>query len=394
LNHRRYAEFSLTGAKSTPSSLVTGLASIMHSTNKYMKTATKLLLVSITLILGSSSPQTFGAVGVSASVQINAVADFHAPLASHGSWVEVRSYGRCWRPASVAVEWRPYAYGSWVWTDYGWYWESDEPWSWACYHYGNWIYESDFGWIWVPGIEWSPAWVSWRTGGGYWGWAPLPPRGVVIAPRAFVFVETRRFHEPIRPTTVIVNNTTIINNTTEIRNTRREIRDAQDAPAARVVVNEGPKREEVEQATGGKVRSMAARDISRRARDDANQNLRGKKDQPAANQPVAPTPEQNKVAPNPVTPAKPEKDKDTVVRPSKPTAPERPTSPDKPTKPEKPGLPEKPVVPPQPAQPEKPSQIEPKPEKPAAPRQPSEERNQKSRDKYQNERKSKEGRPR
>jgi hypothetical protein len=352
----------------------------MHSPNKYMKTATKLLLVSVTLMLGSSSPQTFGAVSVSASVQINAVVDFHAPLASHGSWVEVRSYGRCWRPASVAVEWRPYAYGSWVWTDYGWYWESDEPWSWACYHYGNWVYESDFGWIWVPGIEWSPAWVSWRTGGGYWGWAPLPPRGVVIVPRAFVFVETRRFHEPIRPTTVIVNNPTIINKTTEIRNTRREIRDAQDAPAARVVVNEGPKREEVEKATGKKVRTMAVRDIPRRAREGAEQNSPNKKDPPAASRPVA------------ATPANPAKDKDTVVRPIKPTAPERPTAPDKPTKPGKPGLPEKPVVPPQQEQPEKPSQIEPKPGKPADPRPPSEERDQKSRDKDQNERKSKEGR--
>jgi hypothetical protein len=36
------------------------------------------------------------------------------------------------------------------------------------------------GWGWVPGTMWGPAWVSWRSGGGYAGWAPLPPRGAAI----------------------------------------------------------------------------------------------------------------------------------------------------------------------------------------------------------------------
>ena len=35
----------------------------------------------------------------------------------------------------------------------------------------------DRGWFWVPGREWGPAWVSWRTGGDSIGWAPIPPRG-------------------------------------------------------------------------------------------------------------------------------------------------------------------------------------------------------------------------
>ncbi|HEX4138962.1 MAG TPA: DUF6600 domain-containing protein, partial [Candidatus Methylacidiphilales bacterium] len=29
--------------------------------------------------------------------------------------------------------------------------------------------------VWVPGYTWAPAWVSWRYGDGYVGWAPLPP---------------------------------------------------------------------------------------------------------------------------------------------------------------------------------------------------------------------------
>src|SRR5205814_6988424 len=117
---------------------------------------------------------------------------FEAPLAAQGSWVEVQSYGRCWRPAGVAVEWCPYCHGQWVWTDCGWYWASDEPWGWACYHYGCWVYDPVYAWIWVPGTEWAPAWVSWRLGGGYIGWAPLPPRGFAVSLGApqFVFVET------------------------------------------------------------------------------------------------------------------------------------------------------------------------------------------------------------
>ena len=35
----------------------------------------------------------------------------------------------------------------------------------------------DQGWVWVPGREWGPAWVSWRTGGDYrWLGAAMPPR--------------------------------------------------------------------------------------------------------------------------------------------------------------------------------------------------------------------------
>ena len=74
---------------------------------------------------------------VSAGVTIHARADFYEPLASRGAWVEIGSYGRCWHPAGVAAGWRPYCDGYWKWTDCGWYWVSDEPWSWACYHYGS-----------------------------------------------------------------------------------------------------------------------------------------------------------------------------------------------------------------------------------------------------------------
>ena len=317
---------------------------------------------------GAGAMETFGAVAVSASVRINAVSDFHQPLAAQGTWVEVGTYGSCWRPAHVAVGWQPYVSGSWAWTDYGWYWESTEPWGWACYHYGNWVFDPGFGWIWIPGIEWSPAWVSWRTGGGYWGWAPLPPRGVVIAPRAYVFVEGRHFHEPIRPNTVIVNNTTIVNKTTEIKNVRREVNAASGAPAARVVVNGGPKREDIEKATGTKIRQLAAHDIPRPTRNAAPTKSSGTE---TPSKPVPPE--------KPVPPGKP-------VPPEKPAPPDKPTPPDRPTPPEKPQPvppapvpPEKPLPPDPPVPPEKPAPVprpnppgldRPSPEKPARPGKP------------------------
>jgi hypothetical protein len=207
-------------------------------------------------------------VEVFASMQIRARADFYAPLGAHGVWVDVGPYGRCWRPSGVAVEWRPYSYGHWVWTDCGWYWASDEPWGWACYHYGQWVYLSDQGWVWVPDIEWAPAWVSWRVGGGYVGWAPMAPRGgfsVSFAAPAlpFVFVEMGRFHEPMRPSTVIVNNTTIINKTTVISNVRQETRTFGNAGAQKVMVNEGPGLAPIEKATGKKMHVVAVQDAVR-----------------------------------------------------------------------------------------------------------------------------------
>ena len=75
------------------------------------------------------------------------------------------------------ADFRPYNTGGhWVWTDeYGWMWASEYAWGWAPFHYGRWVFDDYYGWMWVPGYEWSPAWVEWRTGGDYFGWAPLGP---------------------------------------------------------------------------------------------------------------------------------------------------------------------------------------------------------------------------
>jgi len=112
-----------------------------------------------------------GSFGVSFGV-------FYDALSPHGEWITVGSGVYGWRPMGVAVGWRPYTVGRWCWTDDGWYWLSDEPWGWASYHYGRWTYDDYYGWIWIPGYDWAPAWVEWRYGGDYVGWAPLSPYAV------------------------------------------------------------------------------------------------------------------------------------------------------------------------------------------------------------------------
>src|SRR2546427_2269519 len=200
-------------------------------------------------------------------VVIQTESDFYEPLIPHGEWVVVGSYGRCWRPTRVEAGWRPYADGHWRRTDAGWYWASDEPWGWATYHYGRWDWRLEFGWIWVPHTQWAPAWVSWRQGAGYVGWAPLPPsarigaRGIVeihetaIAPRAFVFVSEQRLLEPVRPTSVIVNNTTVINQTVNI--TKIQV-------VNKTVINEGPRPEIIERKSGRKVEAVPVRELRRK----------------------------------------------------------------------------------------------------------------------------------
>ncbi|MCL4549045.1 MAG: hypothetical protein M1495_10780 [Bacteroidetes bacterium] len=100
---------------------------------------------------------------------------FYSALRPYGEWIQLDGDLVVWRPFRVAAQWRPYSVGRWAWTEDGWYWDSDEPFGWATYHYGRWYYDDYYGWIWVPDNQWGPAWVEWRYNDDYIGWAPLPP---------------------------------------------------------------------------------------------------------------------------------------------------------------------------------------------------------------------------
>src|SRR5215469_15068113 len=154
--------------------------------------------------------QVSAQVSISANVSIQSASDFYGPLAPYGSWVSVSTYGRCWRPAGMASGWRPYSLGHWEWTDAGWYWVSDEPWGWACFHYGQWVLDPAYGWVWLPGTQWAPAWVVWRETPDYIGWAPCGPGGAVVSGVSFAFVDIHHFHDRLQPRELVFNNPEIL----------------------------------------------------------------------------------------------------------------------------------------------------------------------------------------
>ena len=147
---------------------------------------------------------------------------FYQALAPYGKWINNREYGHVWIP-NVGKNFHPYVTnGYWVMTNYGNTWVSDFEWGWGPFHYGRWYYDDIYGWAWIPGYEWAPAWVVWRNGGGFYGWAPLGPH-VQVSVRIqlpsfyWVFLPAKylyhpRAHKYYKPyTPAIYNRTTVIN---------------------------------------------------------------------------------------------------------------------------------------------------------------------------------------
>ena len=193
---------------------------------------------------------------------------FYDELSPHGNWTDHPQYGYVWLP-NAGPDFRPYSTeGHWVYTDnYEWMWVSDYDWGWAPFHYGRWDYDSYYGWFWVPGYEWSPAWVAWRDGGDYYGWAPIRP-GITISvnfaigsynppydfwsftPRRYILYNNVYNHcIDYRRNVTIINQTTIINNYNYSRN----------------VYITGPRRSNVEVYTG-RITPVRFREVSRPGR--------------------------------------------------------------------------------------------------------------------------------
>jgi hypothetical protein len=182
---------------------------------------------------------------------------FYNDLSPYGDWTNYGNYGYVWIPN--LPNFRPYyTNGQWVYTDYGWTWASNYNWGWAPFHYGRWIQDRSYGWMWIPGTEWAPAWVSWRGGGDYYGWAPLGPEmnagyygsipynNWTFVPRRYI--TSPRIHNYYinqSRNVTIINNTRIINNT-NVTNKHRS--------ANTPYYNPGPPVREVEKSTGTQIR--------------------------------------------------------------------------------------------------------------------------------------------
>ena len=182
---------------------------------------------------------------------------FYDALDPYGDWMRFEPYGWVWVPNAVDPFWRPYTFGRWVWTDWGWMWVSSERWGWATYHYGRWVRVRQHGWVWVPGDVWGPGWVAWRRGSGVVGWAPLPPDvryragagldwgggdiDVRIALDAWCFLDEQRFadNDLHRYAYPVGRNATVIRATKNVTKVR---------VVDRRIVNEGIDRAEIERA--------------------------------------------------------------------------------------------------------------------------------------------------
>lgn len=190
---------------------------------------------------------------------------FYKALEPHGDWVEVENYGYCWQPRTASeTGWRPYVDGNWAYTNYGWTWVSNEPFGWATYHYGRWARVRRLGWVWVPGSEWAPAWVSWRSSDRYVGWAPLPPEAhsgagfnaavdsyYDIGPGQYNFVEVDRFGEATYVGRVVEpgRNVSIVYETANVTNLNYR-----KAEKGMVLYNDGP--QFAEMIRHGRIRRM------------------------------------------------------------------------------------------------------------------------------------------
>jgi hypothetical protein len=187
---------------------------------------------------------------------------FYDNLSPYGRWVDDRSYGRIWIP-DCGSDFQPYATnGHWIQTPYGNTWVSDYSWGWAPFHYGRWFYDDYYGWAWIPGNEWGPGWVSWRSGGGYYGWAPMGPSvsiSINIPIARWIFVPQRYFCEPNiyryrvygNSGVNIYRNTTVINNYYTYNNRRYQA---------------GPRFDEIRRVTNRPVRVYDVRDNDRPGR--------------------------------------------------------------------------------------------------------------------------------
>lgn len=183
------------------------LASLLGQ-KKQMSVAQKLRHLTMAALAGLSLVTMAVSATIVAGALTPAVAqvseEFEIALEPYGSWRPHPRFGQVWVPTGVPRDWRPYEYGHWVYTDdWGWYWVSDaaeEDWGWVTYHYGRWAFERRLGWFWVPGDEWAPAWVDWRYGDDYIGWAALPPDELIDAyeaePALWIFVPGRYMTAP------------------------------------------------------------------------------------------------------------------------------------------------------------------------------------------------------
>jgi len=268
--------------------------------------------VSITISSGQPAPEQ-------APPPLN-YQSFYDELSPYGQWITTPQYGYVWVPAA-GTDFQPYAtYGHWVLTNYGWTWASDYPWGWAAFHYGTWEFDAFMGWFWIPGYQWSPAWVSWRSCNGYYGWAPLGPGYASVGyanyncpPERYVFINATymnnpnmgRYYEPRGQNATYFNRSSVVTNTYVDRGNNS-------------TYYAGPQSTEVERYTGAPMRPVNLVQTTSPERDGSSGNemrmFRPSVQQPGNNAASRPAPtqvyQQNQI--------KPVQQRQTLTQPNQP----------------------------------------------------------------------------
>ena len=194
---------------------------------------------------------------------------FYDELSPYGTWIQDPQYGYVWRPDVDQQDFRPYySNGRWAMTEYGNTWVSDYDWGWAPFHYGRWVYNRYRQWLWIPDTTWGPAWVSWRSGGGYYGWAPLSPGlniniNIGIPDNWWVFIPQANIYYDRFPRYYSRRNVTIIHHTTIINNTYER---------GRRTYYTGPRIDDVRRATRGDVTVYRVNRTDRSGRSEIRGN--------------------------------------------------------------------------------------------------------------------------
>jgi hypothetical protein len=196
------------------------------------------------------------------------IAFFYDYLSPYGTWVYYSPHGYVWVPHRVSLTWRPYTYGRWAWTSFGWTWISYYEWGCIPFHYGRWSWSHRLGWFWVPGTIWSPAWVTWRWGHLYIGWAPLPPDVEFVAgfgirslpyelpSNYWVFIEGRYFQYDYLDRYILPpeRNSTVV---------RFTVSKANLVARNRQVINQGVDLDHIRQVTRSEVSKYELEDVRR-----------------------------------------------------------------------------------------------------------------------------------
>ena len=239
-----------------------------------MKSYLKILTLSLTLIVSAVLiPKQGKAQQENVNFQI-----FYDQLSPYGQWVDYSNYGYVWIP-DVGADFAPYSTaGHWILTDYGWTWVSDYEWGWAPFHYGRWNFDNSYGWFWIPDNQWGPAWVTWRSADGYYGWEPMEygisvnlsfGRSYNRQNDHWTFVRNQdiersdisHYYTNQNDRDRIIVNSTIINHT-YIDNSRN------------TTYVSGPAREDVQRVTGRTLKSVAVQENDRPGQSMINGQLR------------------------------------------------------------------------------------------------------------------------